>query len=87
MKFRPCPKCKSTDISPRDCGYNTFNPGWAECGKCGHSVKAGWVEDSKDISIVKAWNKIPVDEQLKTANRKTRLLRKQLLDNDISPVV
>lgn len=81
MKLRPCPKCKSTDISPHDCGYSSFNPGWAECNKCGYKVDAigRWVDSNKDSSIVRGWNKI-------TDQEKINGLRKQLRNNGLNPL-
>lgn len=86
MKPRPCPKCNGTDIKTHDCGYNTFNPGWAICA-CGHRVDVSGCENSNDPCIIAAWNAVPVGEKLKSERLKTRKLRKQVRDMGVQPVV
>jgi len=85
MKLRPCPKCRSKDIETNDCGYNTYNPGWAMCKKCGHKVKVSCVKGPNDPAIVAAWNLIPDSEKLKNERNKSRSLRKQLREAGIAP--
>ena len=34
----PCHRCNSTEVFYNDSGYNTFNPGHAECAQCGYRV-------------------------------------------------
>lgn len=87
MKFRPCPKCESKDISAYDCGYSSFNPGWAECNNCGHKANAigKWVDNNKSISIVEGWNEIPIEEQLEIEKKKVETLRNQLEDANLKP--
>lgn len=86
MKLRPCPKCKRTNIETRACGYNTFNPGAAWCKGCGHEVTVPHCESKDDPCIVRAWNKVPVDEKLKLERLKTRRLRQQLREAGLDPV-
>ncbi len=56
QKALPCKKCSSTDITPHDCGYNTFNPTWAKCNGCGYEVKTGYGESHRDKHIINEWN-------------------------------
>jgi len=87
MKLRPCPKCQCTDIKTDDCGYTTFNPGWATCTQCHYTVNAiPYVEGPDDPVIMNEWNFITDGEKLKQARRISRLLRIQLRAADLTPV-
>ena len=66
LTILPCPSCNS-EVSVRDCGYSTFNPGIAACKSCNRQWKLGEVNDQWDAGI--EWNKLCRD-----INRKLRLL-------------
>ena len=57
VKFLPCRKCGSTDISIHDCGYSSFNPGSIKCDSCGHFVKVNDVDSlHPEFYLIKCWN-------------------------------
>lgn len=54
LDIENCPCCDG-EIKIRDCGYSSFNIGWAECQSC----KRKWTENyaGDRWSIAKNWNK------------------------------
>lgn len=54
IRILPCPSCGNKDVRLFDCGYSSFNPGWAKC-KCGYEFKSGYVDSWKDV--VTPWNR------------------------------
>lgn len=65
----PCPDCGG-EITARDCGYTTFNPGVATCQSCKRKWELGWVENAWEAG--EAWNR----EQPKVKRRDS--LKQQL---------
>lgn len=54
LKILPCPLC-SGPVSVKDCGYTTFNPGYAECDPCDRKWEVGYVDDIADAT--RKWNR------------------------------
>lgn len=54
MEIKPCPFCGG-EVTVGDCGYSSFNPGFADCrGECARHWDLGYV-DSAWIAG-KRWN-------------------------------
>lgn len=54
LTILPCPFCGG-DVVANDCGYSSFNPGFAGCkGTCKRNWKLGWVNTAWDAG--KLWN-------------------------------
>lgn len=90
-KIKPCKKCGSKDIKFSDCGYSSFNCGGGTCRDCGFR---GWSDSLGCMpfidELISVWNDCqkPTDgENFVLEQRKTRILRKQLRDNDLKPLV
>lgn len=55
LQIEDCPCCGG-EISVGDCGYSSFNPGWAECkGKCKRRWSFSCVSDKWEVG--ERWNK------------------------------
>lgn len=54
LQLKPCPVC-SGDIYVWDCGYASFNPGWAKCRKCQRQWDMGYVNDEWGAGV--NWNR------------------------------
>jgi hypothetical protein len=63
LQISDCPCCGG-EIVVGDCGYSTFNPGWAECKRCKRKWSFECVDDSWDAG--KRWNE------------KARVMRREL---------
>jgi len=56
LSIANCPCCGG-DVSVGDCGYSSFNPGWAKCsGNCKREWKFESVDDEWDAG--KRWNEL-----------------------------
>jgi hypothetical protein len=54
LDIEGCPCCGG-EITVGDCGYSTFNPGWAKCGgTCKREWKWETVENERELG--KQWN-------------------------------
>ena len=53
LKIHPCPYCEG-DVKVRECGYTTFNPGYASCSTCKKEWSLGYVDDQWGAGEV--WN-------------------------------
>lgn len=53
LELANCPCCGG-EISVGDCGYSTFNPGWAECKLCKRKWAWSCVKDRWDVGQL--WN-------------------------------
>lgn len=53
-----CPCCDG-DVLVSDCGYSTFNPGYAACARCHRKWNLGLVNDKWNAGEV--WNKRAVE--------------------------
>lgn len=71
IELSPCPFCEG-DVTAHDCGYTTFNPGWAKCSGCGRKWEAGWVEDSWQVAVW--WNRYAI--QAKAIEKAEKRLEK-----------
>ena len=59
-----CKECGSTDIEIGDCGYTTFNCGWAKCKKCKNDIHMQLGPFASHKILVNAWNREnPTKEQ------------------------
>lgn len=56
-KPNKCRKCGCKDIKIDDCGYSSFNVGWAQCTECGHKLKWNNMGCFPYDDIVRLWNK------------------------------
>lgn len=54
LQIDDCPCCGG-QVGVGDCGYSTFNPGWAECKKCKRKWSFSCVDDSWAVGLL--WNK------------------------------
>jgi len=54
LQIENCPCCGGL-VGVGDCGYSTFNPGWAECKKCKRKWSFACVNDSWDAGLL--WNR------------------------------
>jgi hypothetical protein len=77
LRVEPCPVCYG-DISVRDCGYSSFNPGKAECGVCGRIWELGNVDDTWGAGI--KWN-----EKARSINHRLKLLSLLTVNIPLSP--
>lgn len=55
LTLAACPCCGG-DVSVGDCGYSSFNPGWAQCSGCKRKWRFESVDDEWDAG--KRWNKL-----------------------------
>lgn len=73
MAVSPCPHCNA-EVSVRDCGYSTFNPGTAECKGCKRKWELGFVNDQWEAATL--WNELQPKavrvEQLETELKQLR---------------
>jgi hypothetical protein len=49
LEIARCPACNA-EVDVGDCGYTTFNPGWAECRQCRRKWSFTCVSDSWDVA-------------------------------------
>ena len=54
LELECCPCCGANEISVGDCGYSSFNPGWAECKNCKRKWSFSCVNDSWQVGEL--WN-------------------------------
>jgi hypothetical protein len=57
LDLQKCPCCGG-EVLVGDCGYTSFNPGWAQCNKCKRKWSFESVEDSWDAG--EQWNALAV---------------------------
>ena len=57
VKINPCRECGSEDISVGDCGYSSFNVGWALCKNCGYEVRVSPCGCFPEEEIIQQWNR------------------------------
>lgn len=62
LELEECPCCNG-NIKIEDCGYSSFNPGWATCESCARVWKLGWVDDQWDCGL--RWNERATEIQRK----------------------
>lgn len=55
LHLAKCPCCGG-EVAVGDCGYSSFNPGWAECGKCNRKWSFGIVDDQ--WAAGERWNEL-----------------------------
>lgn len=76
LQVERCPNCTG-DVNVRDCGYSSFNPGYAECVSCMMKWKLGFVDDTWDAGLT--WNKLA-----KEISKKLKLLDRVKVRSNIS---
>lgn len=76
LELLPCPDCQG-DITAGDCGYSSFNPGWAKCSGCGREWDLGYVNNAWDAG--EYWNA----EQPKSKRRDALMQEMESLDNEL----
>lgn len=74
LPIKPCPFCGGNIIAG-DCGYSTFNPGFARCeGKCKREFKLGYVDNRWEAGL--RWNEYaPKAVNIEEAEKKLKQLR------------
>ena len=77
LTIAKCPCCNG-EINVGDCGYSTFNPGWAECLKCKRKWSFNSVNDLWHAG--ETWNKLAV-----TIRKKLRILSIITVKSNFSP--
>lgn len=67
LEIANCPRCNG-EVSARDCGYTTFNPGMAECTGCKRKWSFGCVSDAWEVGLL--WNGLAnkISNRLKLLN-------------------
>lgn len=55
LDLQKCPCCGG-EVLVDDCGYSSFNPGWAQCNGCKRKWSFECVEDAWDAG--KRWNEL-----------------------------
>jgi len=53
LQISNCPCCDG-EVQVGDCGYSSFNPGWADCKKCNRRWSFSCVRDSWEVGQL--WN-------------------------------
>ena len=81
--FRPCPKCGCEKIKTGDCGYSSFNPGWAVCEGCGYKVSISICSGASDPAITTAWNEPALFE----AKAAVAWLKEQVAERGSAPIM
>jgi len=80
-----CIKCGTRGIIVHDCGYTTFNPGWAKCIKCGKKAEESICGDPPIKSIKAKWNAVNpkpkiviarIDEKIKRLREEKKRIKK-----------
>lgn len=101
LKIEPCPCCGG-EVNVSDCGYSSFNPGFAHClGECGREWDLGYVDNEWNAGEI--WNatskRISIDfhalaliaiEKRASPNRATKALEKraeELLDGVLENII
>lgn len=60
-KINLCRECGSDNISVGDCGYSSFNVGWAVCKNCGYEVRVSPCGCFPREDIIRIWNRKNTD--------------------------
>lgn len=88
--LNPCPKCGSINLEMKDCGYSTFNCGHVKCLDCEYFIELNNLDWNKEIAYERLrniWNTIVSYSKIKSKDEIIKILRKQLEDNNIKPII